>query len=255
MSRPVADFEHASGPRIYDYLLGGKDSFDPDRALAGELIRAYPGLRELARVNRRFILAAVTWSCSARGISQFLDLGCGLPASPMVHEQARLSAPRARVAYADRDPGVTGRVLAEVQGQPGIAVYVADASDPAGTLAGLGGFLDLAAPVCVILGGTLSSMDPAGGRRAVAGYAEALAPGTAAVISCASYADPALGDRMAGMAGGDWRNLTLADVTSFFAAGGLEPAGGEVADVRCWPCAPSGARRDAAVFGGVGIRR
>ena len=81
-----------------------------------------------------------------------------------------------------------------------------------------------------------------------------VAPGSAVAISCTGYADPAFGDRMAGMAGCDWRNLTLADTVSFFTAGGLEPVRGEVADVRCWPCSPSGARRDAGVFGGVGIR-
>jgi hypothetical protein len=252
-----ADFTKPSAPRVYGYLLGGKDNFAADREKAEELIAAYPGLRSLARANRRFVLAATTW-CASEGTGQFIDLGCGLPSVPMVHEVARDVDPQARCAYVDIDAIVLSHVTASVHHARGVAVIAADVCDPEAVLGdpALKGVIDLALPVCVLLGGTLSRMDADEARSAVAGYAKALAPGSAVAISCASYRDEAFGGKMAGIFGpaGGWRNVSQADVESFFAAGGLRLVRGEVADVRCWPLPPSGARRDAAVVGGVGIR-
>jgi S-adenosyl methyltransferase len=42
-------------------------------------------------------------SAAAAGISQFLDLGSGLPAHPAVHEAVRKVIPDARVCYVDID--------------------------------------------------------------------------------------------------------------------------------------------------------
>jgi hypothetical protein len=252
---PDGYFTQPSAPRVYDVLLGGKDNFAPDREKAEELMRAHPGLRSLARANRRFVLAATTWAAS-EGIGQFLDLGCGLPASPMVHAAARDVDPSARVVYADQDLVVMSHMQAEVHGRTGLAAVTADVSDPASVLGdeGLLGVIDFAEPVCVILGGTLSAMDAETARAAVKGYAGALAPGSVVAISCASYADPAFGERMAILFGcGGWRNHSREDVRSFFEAGGLRPARGEVADVGSWPMLPSGCRKDAMVIGGIGL--
>ena len=38
------------------------------------------------------------------GISQYADIGAGLPTSPNVHETARTVIPDARVVYIDNDP-------------------------------------------------------------------------------------------------------------------------------------------------------
>jgi hypothetical protein len=46
--------------RAYDYLLGGKDHFAPDRELAERLPGIYPGTRQMARENRRFLVLAET---------------------------------------------------------------------------------------------------------------------------------------------------------------------------------------------------
>jgi SAM-dependent methyltransferase len=249
--------------RVYDYWLGGKDNFAADREAAEAMLKDHPGLRVLARQNRTFVLKAVTWAAS-RGITQFLDLGCGLPASPAVHDAARDAEPPARVVYVDKDPVVVSHVSAIEAAGEGLAVVEADVTDPAGVLeaaAGLalpdgGLLLDLSEPACLVFGGTLSDMDAETARRTVAGFAGTLAPGSAVIISCASFADTGVAARIAGVFAGQcggWRNHSREDVASFFAAGGLkmEQAAG---DVRCWPLLPSGDTRACCVLGGVGVR-
>jgi len=259
-----ADPDHPSAARVYEYLTGGTDYFAADAELAGQMMDpdrgGHPGLRELARENRRFVLSAVRWSAAMLGISQFLDVGCGLPSFPMVHDAARSAVPPSRVAYADKDPGVV-RHLQCVQaegGWQGTTVLEADARDPAAVLAApaLLEVIDLREPVALILGGTLSAMTAGEARDAVAGYAERMVPGSAVIISCASYRDQGLGERMAAMfaAAGGWHNHGPADVESFFAAGHLRLVQGRVMDVCRWPMIPAGGAADAVVLGGVGIR-
>jgi hypothetical protein len=74
--------------RIYDYLLGGKDNNAADRLAAGRLLRALPDAGLVARTNRAFLAAAVR-QVAANGVTQFVDIGPGLPATPNVHESAR----------------------------------------------------------------------------------------------------------------------------------------------------------------------
>lgn len=91
--------------RNYDYLLGGKDNFAADRDAAEQALSVVPFGREVARANRQFLVRAVTLMARS-GIDQFIDLGCGLPTRPNVHEVARDIRPAARVLYVDTDPVV-----------------------------------------------------------------------------------------------------------------------------------------------------
>jgi S-adenosyl methyltransferase len=88
--------------RIYDWLLGGHDNYDADRQAARRLLRAVPGARQAALDNRAFLARAVRF-LAGQGITQFLDIGSGLPAAGPVHEVARQVHLAARVAYADLD--------------------------------------------------------------------------------------------------------------------------------------------------------
>ena len=250
-----------NGPRVKDYFLGGKDNYAADRAKAEDLEAAAQAhsrtsIREMVRLNRAFTLKAVTWAASMLGIGQFLDLGCGLPSRPSVHEAARDGYPDARVVYADSDPLVMVHVAA-LQNGPGLAAVQADdLADPVPVLREVRELLDFTGPACIVLGGVLSGMGADAARKAVAGYAGVLAPGSAMVISCAVYGDPEFGDRMAGLFGGSWFNHSLADVSSFFEAGGLRIIHERVMDVRCWPACPLGEQeqRGGLVLGGIGIR-
>lgn len=107
--------------RIYDYLLGGKDNYGADRQAGDELVRQSPGVRELARSNRRFMGRAVRYLASL-GIRQYIDIGTGLPGPNPVHEVARRLVPDSRVVYTDKDPSVV------VHGEALLADGLRDAS-------------------------------------------------------------------------------------------------------------------------------
>src|SRR5215471_12200525 len=79
--------------RIYNYLLGGKDHFPADREATLSLLEVFPALRAAARENRKFMHRAVRFLADDMGITQFLDIGSGIPASPNVHETAQEVAP------------------------------------------------------------------------------------------------------------------------------------------------------------------
>ena len=256
------DLKRPSAGRIYDYLLGGSAAFAADRRLAEELMTVAgdcPGLRELARENRRFILEATGWLASFKGIAQFLDLGAGLRGhGEAVHDAARRAIPAARVAYADRDPVVLWHLRGAVKREgPGLAAIGTDIRSVGAVLRdkALRGVIDLAEPAGVILGGTLSSMTAGEARETVAGYMTALPAGSAAVISCASWRDAVLGGKMAAMfaGAGEWHDHGAAEIASFFAAGGLRLVHGRVGDVGSWPLfTPPG--RAVAMLGGVGLK-
>src|SRR5271170_1601494 len=78
--------------RVYDYWLGGKDNYAADRAEAERLIAIYPRLPFLARQSRLFLARAVQW-LAEQGVTQFLDLGCGLPTGQNTHEIAQAVHP------------------------------------------------------------------------------------------------------------------------------------------------------------------
>ncbi|MEY9860321.1 hypothetical protein ABH935_005958 [Catenulispora sp. GAS73] len=69
----------ATAARIYSYMLGGKDHFPADREAAEKALEAMPEARDFALVNRAFLTRVVHHLASA-GITQFLDVGIGLPA-------------------------------------------------------------------------------------------------------------------------------------------------------------------------------
>ena len=98
------DASRAHSARVYDYLLGGKDNFAADREVGDKAIEAWPAARTGVRENRDFLGRAVRYLAAEAGITQFLDLGSGLPGMGNVHEVAQDVNPAARVVYVDNDP-------------------------------------------------------------------------------------------------------------------------------------------------------
>jgi O-methyltransferase involved in polyketide biosynthesis len=242
--------------RVYSRLLGGKDHFPADRAEADALLEIYPPLAEMVQENRAFLAEAVTWA-AGQGISQFLDLGTGLPATPAVHQTARAVLPAARVVYVDHDPMVLSHARA-LLAAPGVATVAADLRDPAAVLADpeLRAVIDPAQPVCVVLGAVLHFLDADTAREVTAGYARLIAPGSALVISCAAYDDEALAKRLAAeYTAGPFVNHTREDVVSFFA--GLDlvgPGVGEAQTWRAWHREPVLRHREGHVLAGAARR-
>ena len=255
----VPDPSRPSLPGLYECLLSGHDCLPADRAAVAGLLEVDPGLRDLARANREFVVKAARWTAAMLGVAQFADIGCGFPQVPSVHGEVRGPRPGARIAYVDNDPLVVCHVqsvAAEEGWGGGIAVVAGDAREPGKVLAdaGLLEVIDLAVPACVIFGATLSTMTAAEAREAVAGFTGRLAAGSAVIISCVSYRDPETAGRLAEVTGaaGEWHNHGLADVASFF--GSLRIITGRAGDVHRWPMVPQVREVPAAVLGGVGIK-
>ncbi|WP_250002123.1 SAM-dependent methyltransferase [Actinoplanes sp. M2I2] len=149
--------------RRYNYWLGGKDHYAADRASGDVVAAVFPAVRQAALANRLFVRRAVTFM-ARRGVTQFLDIGCGLPGLHNTHQIAQRINPATRVVYADNDPLVLvhGRALFVPLSRLGVtAVVPADLRDPAALLAdpGLHDTLDLGRPVGVLLGAVLHYLD------------------------------------------------------------------------------------------------
>ena len=160
----LAHSERATGPlpfdtsrahqaRVYDYLLGGKDNYAADRAVADALAARYPGAAFTARANRAFLGRAVRYLAGEAGIRQFLDVGTGIPTAGNLHEVAQAVAPETRVVYVDYDPVVLAHSRALLDSsEAGATRYVeADMRDTATVLSGAAGLLDFSRPVAVTM--------------------------------------------------------------------------------------------------------
>src|SRR5512142_1131897 len=90
--------------RIYGYSLGGKDHFAVDREVAAVGSKIAPEFQRGSSANRAFIQLVVRYLVEKAGITQFLDLGSGLPTDGNVHEIAQAVAPEAKTVYVDNDP-------------------------------------------------------------------------------------------------------------------------------------------------------
>jgi SAM-dependent methyltransferase len=242
--------------RLYNYWLGGKDHYAADRAEADRMLAIYPQLRDLSRENRAFLSRAVTW-VARQGIGQFADLGAGLPTSPAVHQAARAVLPSAHVAYVDIDPVVLSHIRALLATSDGVTAVNADLRDPAGALAhpDLRIVIDLAEPVCIILGAVLHFLDVDAARAVATGYARLMTPGSYLIISVACHDDEALGKRLAAeYTAATWHNHTPADIGSFFA--GLDLVGPGVTEAQTWrPWMPEPVLRHRGGHVLVGVAR
>jgi hypothetical protein len=224
-----------SSARIYDYLLGGKDSFAVDRSIADELIAIFPELAELVAENRQFLARASAWA-ARQGVRQFLDLGCGMPSEPNTHDVVQAIDPAAKVVYADCDRVTIShlRALSEHGHERVVSVVEADVRDVPGVLKDVSGSLDLSQPACVILGCLLHLFPADQARAVVAGYIEALVPGSCLVLSLGRGDGPRAIEffRAYSSWAGPVYNHSAADVASFFGSLPLVPPG--LVDARQW---------------------
>jgi SAM-dependent methyltransferase len=173
--------------RIYDYFLGGKTNYPPDREVAEKLLAAFPGFRTAARTSRAFMHRAGHY-LAERGVRQFLDVGTGIPTSPNLHEVVQATAPESRIVYADNDPIVLAHARALLDSHPeGRTAYVdADVTEPRAILDSpqLRDTLDMAQPVALSLVGLFHYItDDQQPYALVRSLVDELAPGSYLVFS------------------------------------------------------------------------
>ncbi|MEH0581482.1 MULTISPECIES: SAM-dependent methyltransferase [Streptomyces] len=194
MERPAwaprsIDISVPSVSRIYDYYLGGSYNFEVDREAARRAMEFMPGLPKISQANRAFMRRAVRYAVG-EGITQFLDIGSGIPTFGNVHEVAQAASPGARVVYVDHDPVAVAHSEAVLADNADADVVAADLRKPQEILGSpqVEQLIDLERPVALLLVALLHFVQDADDPyAAVAEFGAALAPGSLLVLTHASY--------------------------------------------------------------------
>ncbi|GGX59698.1 SAM-dependent methyltransferase [Streptomyces fructofermentans] len=262
-SRAVLDrivTTRAHTARIWNYWLGGRDYYEVDRTTGDHIRGLHPGIDAYARADRAFLNRAVRHLVTDRGITQFLDIGTGLPTADNTHEAAQRLVPEARVVYVDNDPLVLAHARALLTSSPqGLTDYLdLDLREVDAILEQASRTLDLSRPVALMLLGVVIFVeddDEAYGivRRLMAG----LASGSHLVLSH-TVTRPATPDVDAAVA--YWnengtprlKQRTPEAVSGFFA--GLDVLDPGVVSCSRWRPDPGADSQEVAMFGGVGRR-
>ncbi|WP_338674213.1 SAM-dependent methyltransferase [Streptomyces sp. SCSIO 30461] len=186
---PGIDISVPSVSRIYDYYLGGSHNFEVDREAARKAMEFVPGLPKIMQANRAVMRRAVRYAVS-EGITQFLDIGSGIPTFGNVHEVAQAASPDARVVYVDHDPVAVAHSRAVLESNDNADIAGADLRKPQDILDSpeVSRLLDLDRPVALLLVFVLHFIEDSDEpHRAVARLRDALAPGSMILVTHASY--------------------------------------------------------------------
>lgn len=180
------DFATPNVARMYDYYLGGKDNYPPDREAARLVLGAAPDVPLAALENREFLKRAMRFLAREQGIGQFVDIGPGLPTQGNVHQLAHQHDPCAHVVYVDNDAVVLAHGRSLLHGVPGVTIIPGDLREPEPILADpeLRALIDFSQPVGLCMTLVLHFLppddDPYG---VVARFRDALCPGSYLVLS------------------------------------------------------------------------
>jgi S-adenosyl methyltransferase len=183
------DLERPSVARVYDYYLGGSHNFAVDRQMAQRAIALMPDLPLIMQSNRAFLRRAVRYLLNV-GVTQFLDIGSGIPTAGNVHDIVSETHPDAPVVYVDTDPVAVAHSRAILAGHDHATVVQADLRQPEQLLASpeLRRMLDLDKPVGILMIAVLHFVpvedDPAG---VVGRLYDAVAPGSHLALTHASH--------------------------------------------------------------------
>jgi hypothetical protein len=142
--------------RIADYFLGGKDNFAADRQAAEEILAIAPEIRTMAREALDFHARVIRYMVG-QGITQFINIGAGLPTHLNTHQMAQSLTPDARVVYVARDPVVLSHSRALLATDARTGVVEGDILHPTELFAdpGLRRVIDTERPLVIL---TLNSL-------------------------------------------------------------------------------------------------
>jgi S-adenosyl methyltransferase len=193
MERPAwvgaeIDMSRPSVARVYDAHLGGSHNFRADREAARRVVEFMPELPDILRANRAFLRRAVLYLVD-RGITQFLDLGSGIPTVGNVHEIARKANPDCRILYVDIDSVAVAHSRAILRGLDYATAILGDLRRPREILndAETRGMLDFTRPIAVLMVAVLHFVPDSDDPRGIIGqYLDAVVPGSYLAISHAS---------------------------------------------------------------------
>ncbi|MGW4890656.1 SAM-dependent methyltransferase [Kitasatospora sp. NPDC004240] len=182
----------AASARVSNAFLGGKDAFPVDRDVVQRLCEADPHWARDAAASRAVLLDLVA-AAAARGVDQFVDLGCGLttgaagsPLAP-IHTVILPIRPSARIVYVDADPMVMTHVRALLHAPAPVQIrhVRADLTSPTGLLRELrrNADLDWQRPVTVVLADVLHELSDPQARTLLAALHLVLPKGSVLLLS------------------------------------------------------------------------
>jgi hypothetical protein len=257
------DTSVAHQARMYDYVLGGKDNYESDRAAVQAGIAVWPDMAFAMRANRAFLGRVVRYLAAEAGIRQFLDLGTGIPTSGNTHQVAQAIAPESRVVYVDYDPVVLAHARALlISNEAGATAYIdADARNTGTILSQAAELLDFSQPVAVTMLALLhvipDSDDP---YAIVAKLMDAVPSGSYLAISHSGtdLFDPGMNDTFKGVMNQliqqRYTPRSRAQVTQFFAGTDLVEPG--LTAVEAWRPEPgTDTAGSSFTYGGVARKR
>jgi hypothetical protein len=224
----------------------------------------------VAQENRRFLWRAVEYLAGPCGISQFIDVGAGLPTMRNTHEIAQAVNPGARVVYVDNDPIVLSHGRALLAADGATAIVTADMREPSAILDApqTKDLIDFGQPVAVLFVAVFHFVVSAGHPRYVPGLADPgsivaafrdrVTPGSYVAVTHNSSEGASPADVAAAEAG--YRSATApmvirsrSEVESLFDGWRLVPPG--VVPAWQWHSDPDEEPRTGIILGGVGIKR
>jgi len=256
------DTSVAHAARVYDYLLGGRANFKVDRELAERVYAAFPGgidgVRADVRAHRAALGRVVRYLVRDAGITQFLDIGTGIPKQDNVHEVAQAEAPDARIVYVDKDPVVLAHAHQLLRGtrEGAISYIYGDLHQPGPIMREAAKTLDFSRPAAVLLFGILHFFSDADDPRSLIGQLLApLAPGSYLALShlASDVHSDEMSETFKGLSARMAEQVTLRSHDEVAALlGGLELVEPGVAQTARWRPDPGAAVVTSQVWIGVG---
>ena len=171
---------------MWDYMIGGKDHYESDRAAVDYLATLWPDIFLSARAAEAYAERAAGWIANGKGLSQFLQLGCAIPLKTpldgIVHERV----PEAPYVYVTDDPitAAHARAVLTARSRGPMHVEFGEFRDPAPILDSprLRELLDFSRPMGVMLIGMVDyTLSAPRARQAVLDIMAVLAPGSLVV--------------------------------------------------------------------------
>ncbi|GHG95404.1 SAM-dependent methyltransferase [Streptomyces rubradiris] len=227
--------------RIDNWMLGETENFEFDRELARKLLYSAPWLKDMVEINGQYRPRVVLVLARDFGITQFADLGCGLPPrwsrarkryepGAPVYDAASAVHDEPRVVYVDNDPTVCGHARTVLDEYPTTAAVECDIRDVDRLLDHLGNAgLDRGAPIAVLLHDLLPWLNDAEAHLVMATLREWLPAGSAISVThaTADWAPETMQELVGHYAAADisYRPRSLGEITDLLGPWDLLPPG------------------------------
>jgi S-adenosyl methyltransferase len=212
---PELDPEVPHPIRMWDYMIGGKDNYESDRAAVRHLLDVAPDVMLIARAAEAFAHRASAWIARGHGLRQFLQMGTTIPILNSFDAIVRDEVPDARFVYVTDDPISAAHARAVLTARaPSNLLHVLRAQfrDPAAILEypWLRERLDFSEPMGVLLLGMLDyTRDDGRLKLALDQIMEALAPGSLVlVLHYLEFPSPRVGELVQSLLGDNKAEFT-----------------------------------------------